>query len=202
MAIPTTGVSFSSIQTEFGGSRPISISEYYKGGTYVPSAQTTSATDGTTISPSAAIRIGTFRGLSKTIAGGVASSAFGLATNISTTTTGIRSASFRMLTDGTSTATASDAVSANPQPNWYSPTTTSIGNSYWVRAVSQTNDGGTFSGTAFGTWIQLSTQAVWTFSNGATNRENLATIAISIAASSGGTVLGTYTVDFDVGYTP
>lgn len=37
MAIPSTNVSLSSIQTEFGGSNPISLSEYYKGGTLIGS---------------------------------------------------------------------------------------------------------------------------------------------------------------------
>ena len=38
MALQTTGeIKFSEIQTEFGGSNPIQMSEYYKGGTNVPS---------------------------------------------------------------------------------------------------------------------------------------------------------------------
>ena len=38
MAIANSGaISLSTIQTEFGGSNPISINEYYAGGTYVPS---------------------------------------------------------------------------------------------------------------------------------------------------------------------
>lgn len=38
MALQTTGsISFSQMQTEFGGSNPISFSEYYKGGSLVPS---------------------------------------------------------------------------------------------------------------------------------------------------------------------
>lgn len=37
MAIPASGViSLSTVQTEFGGANPISINEYYAGGTYVP----------------------------------------------------------------------------------------------------------------------------------------------------------------------
>ena len=45
MALPTSGaLSLSDIQTEFGGSNPISLSEYYAGGLYVPSG--TSGTNG------------------------------------------------------------------------------------------------------------------------------------------------------------
>jgi hypothetical protein len=35
MAIPTTNVSLGGIQTEFGGSNPISLSEYYEGGSII-----------------------------------------------------------------------------------------------------------------------------------------------------------------------
>ena len=38
MALPASGaMSFSQLQTEFGGANPISLSEYYRGGAYVPS---------------------------------------------------------------------------------------------------------------------------------------------------------------------
>jgi hypothetical protein len=38
MALQTSGaISFSQMQTEFGGANPISLSEYYKNGSYVPS---------------------------------------------------------------------------------------------------------------------------------------------------------------------
>jgi hypothetical protein len=36
MAIPSSDITFSSIQTEFGGSNPIGLTEYYAGGLYVP----------------------------------------------------------------------------------------------------------------------------------------------------------------------
>ena len=36
MALPTTNISMSALQTEFGGSNPISMSEYVRGGAYVP----------------------------------------------------------------------------------------------------------------------------------------------------------------------
>lgn len=41
MAIPSSGaISLTTIQTEFGGANPISMSEYYAGGTYVPTGST------------------------------------------------------------------------------------------------------------------------------------------------------------------
>lgn len=46
MAIGTTNISFSSIQTEFGGSNPISLDEYYASGLYVPKGHTIGTTSG------------------------------------------------------------------------------------------------------------------------------------------------------------
>ena len=38
MAIPSTNTSLDGIQTEFGGTNPISLSEYYSGGSFVPAS--------------------------------------------------------------------------------------------------------------------------------------------------------------------
>jgi hypothetical protein len=47
MALPSSGaISFSAIQTEFGGSNPISLSEYYRNGLYVTSNNTGVPTSG------------------------------------------------------------------------------------------------------------------------------------------------------------
>ena len=41
MALPSSGaISLNDIQTEFGGSNPISLNEYYAGGSYVPAGTT------------------------------------------------------------------------------------------------------------------------------------------------------------------
>lgn len=60
MALQTSGaISLSDIQTEFGGSNPISLSEYYAGGSYVPSG--TSGTNGA-VPTSGAISLSDFYG--------------------------------------------------------------------------------------------------------------------------------------------
>jgi hypothetical protein len=64
MAVPSTNVGLSSIQTEFGGSNPISISEYYAGGSFVPGG--TSGPFGS-IPSSGQISFGVFRGTVKVI---------------------------------------------------------------------------------------------------------------------------------------
>lgn len=65
MALPTTSLSFSALQTEFGGSNPISLSEYKRGGPYVPSG-TTSAY-GTIPTTDSNIALGLFRGTQKVV---------------------------------------------------------------------------------------------------------------------------------------
>jgi len=48
MALPSSGeISFSEIQTEFGGTNPISVSEYYRGGSLVTNNNTDIPTSGT-----------------------------------------------------------------------------------------------------------------------------------------------------------
>lgn len=71
MAIPGTGtVSFSDLQTEFGGENPISISEYYRGGDYT--------TDNNTDVPvSGVISVSDFYGAELLVAGSVTFSTSG-----------------------------------------------------------------------------------------------------------------------------
>jgi hypothetical protein len=59
MAVPSTNVTLTSIQTEFGGSNPISLSEYYSGGPLVPSG---SPAPNGPIPSSGQISVGQFRG--------------------------------------------------------------------------------------------------------------------------------------------
>lgn len=65
MAIPSSGaISMTTIQTEFGGSNPIGLNEYYAGGTYVPAG--TSGTYGT-VPSSGALSVRNFYGTSSFI---------------------------------------------------------------------------------------------------------------------------------------
>ena len=59
MAVPSTNVGMSSIQTEFGGTNPISLSEYYSGGSFVPAG---SPAPNGPIPSSGQIAMGQFRG--------------------------------------------------------------------------------------------------------------------------------------------
>jgi len=63
MAIPASGaVSLTTIQTEYGGSNPISLNEYYRGGANVPNSTSTAS-----IPTSGAISVANFQGTSKTL---------------------------------------------------------------------------------------------------------------------------------------
>lgn len=61
MAVPTGTVTLANIQLEFGGTAPISLNEYYRGGAYVPVGAGTAS-----IPTSGAISLQNFRGASKT----------------------------------------------------------------------------------------------------------------------------------------
>lgn len=53
MSLPSTGpISLSQVQTEFGGTNPISLSEYYYNGSYITGNNTSVPSSGTTISMS------------------------------------------------------------------------------------------------------------------------------------------------------
>ena len=64
MAVPSTNVTLASIQTEFGGSNPISLSEYYSGGSNVPA---TSPAPNGPIPSSGQISVGQFRAAVKQV---------------------------------------------------------------------------------------------------------------------------------------
>lgn len=68
-------------------------------------------------------------------------------------------ASFTILTDGTVSVLGNGSSTAG---NWFTPTTTGIGSSYWVRVTKNSGANNT-SGQALGTWLQLSSNRSWTW---------------------------------------
>ena len=85
MTLPSSGaLSLSQIQSEFGGSNPIGLNEYYRGGANVPSHGNT-----TGIPSSGTISVNQFYGKSNTAPGNASNShTIGMATQISATTVG------------------------------------------------------------------------------------------------------------------
>ena len=163
MALPTTSLSFSALQTEFGGSNPISLSEYKRGGTYVPSG-TTSAY-GTIPTTNSNIALGLFRGTQKTTPDVIsiandyiaADSVYESDLDFNTATYGIRS-------NGTIDATytsnggygGSDGLTNGT--NWITPTTSA--SLYEVRATKVSGDTPN-AGSALNTWLSCSTTRSW-----------------------------------------
>jgi hypothetical protein len=64
MAVPSTNTKLTDIQTTFGGSNPIQVSEYYSGGSFVPAS---SPAPNGPIPSSGQISIGQFRGADKPV---------------------------------------------------------------------------------------------------------------------------------------
>jgi hypothetical protein len=188
MTTPSSNIGLAAVQTEFGGANPISLSEYYRGGSLVPSG-TAAGTSGSQIATSGAIRLGDFRA----VAGfSIATATIGVFNTGSANA--IRNGFFQLNSDGTSTKTPGGAATS-----WGSPTTTGIGSSYWVKATRVNQDLGTFYSGTYDTWVQLTSGSQWGFHNTSSGAEAFGTLKLEIAASSGGAVLGTLTVNFDCG---
>lgn len=163
MALPTTSLSFSALQTEFGGSNPISLGEYRRGGPYVPSG-TTSAY-GTIPTSNSNINMGVFRGTQKTTPVVISIANDYIATDtvyesdldFNTTTYGIRS-------NGTIDASATSTLGgttdgATNGTNWITPTTSA--SLYEVRATKVSGDAFQPTGSALGTWLPCTSNRQW-----------------------------------------
>ena len=190
MTIPTTNVSFSSLQAEFGGTNPISLSEYYRGGVYVPSDTATSAVDGTPITavpPTSPIRLGMFRGVAKITAMLKPSGNGYWYAEDQRVISGAATAGIYFNSNGSASASGNFSPTA---PNWYAPTTTGIGASYWIRAtrVSGATPGGTLN-----QWLSLTSTRSWTLQQSSTGTKQC-TLTFAISTDSAGTnIVATYT---------
>ena len=119
MTIPSSGsLAISAIQTEFGGSNPISMSEYYAGGANTPAG--TTGNNGT-IPSSGALDFNDFRGSTK--------------------------ASFMTATGGSITTTGNFKVHSFTGSSTFTVTNAGVGYSFSskVRAYVVAGGGGTYS---------------------------------------------------------
>lgn len=161
MAIPSSGaISLSTIQTEFGGANPISLSEYYAGGGLVPPG--TSGTYGA-VPSSGTISIQNFYGTSNVVI------------SISNQTISDLDASaayaYYFLTAGGQVEQSVQAGGINPTnlQQWCTPTNQSSNYEALVTITSGALSGG--SGT--GTYVALSSTRNWyveEFTSGNTNQ--------------------------------
>lgn len=145
MPLPTSGpISFSDIQAEFGGTDPISLSEYYAGGAYVPAG--TTGTNGA-VPSSGAISLFNFYGTSSVVIS---------ISDLEVYITGASSALARYNLNSTGTITTTDP--AIPTTNWITPTSQAGNYEVFATLVS----GQPLTAGTLGTWLSLNTNRSWT----------------------------------------
>ena len=177
MTLPTSGpLSLDDIQTEFGGSNPISLNEYYAGGAYVIAG--TTGTYGA-VPSSGTISIQNFYGTSK-----VYVNFNNVTVNSSGTSRGV-TAAYQIKNDGFDYVTANGSVSVNQQ--WVTPL--SQGGNFEVYA---TLTSGTASGT-FGSWLATTSTPSWNVvaTSGSTVS---AVITMQVRRTGSTTTIDTWTV--------
>lgn len=187
MALPTSGpLSLDNIQTEFGGTNPISLNEYYAGGANVPAG--TSGTFGA-VPASGTISIQNFYGTSNVVYVIQTDSYNDFGIVGVDLTAGI---TFTVGSGGVVTVTG-DVSGAIASYNWITPTTGST--THFVRA---TLSSGTFNSGATGSFLALTANQSWEVrETGSGFRSTTATF--EIATDSGGTnIVASGVVTFDV----
>lgn len=185
MTLPTSGpLTLADIQTEFGGSNPISLSEYYAGGSYVPAG--TSGTYGA-VPSSGTISIRNFYGTSNVVIS---------ITDQYISGSGVSAAyAYYFLTAGGQVESSIDAGGINPTnlEQWCTPTSQSSNYEALVTVTSGTLSGG--SGT--GTWLALSTTRNWYVEEFTPGGSNLCQFTVQIRKIGTTTVLDTATIDIE-----
>jgi len=183
MPLPSSGpLSMSQIQGEFGGSNPISLSEYYAGGGLVPSG--TTGTYGA-VPSSGAISIRNFYGTSKVVITLTDQSAFDFSGGARNATTGYR------LTSG-GLAQTLEYLTYTTKETWCTPTGEAVN---YEALVNNVSGSGLSSGTV-GTWVALSTTQTWTLVATPGNGE-LTSFDVSIRRAGTTTVLDTATITLE-----
>jgi len=172
MALQNSGaISLSEIQTEFGGSNPIAISEYYSAATGVPASGEISVADfyGTSAA-TVAIDNG----------------------SLSDFSIGTSSALFRLNTNGTITVTGN--LTSYSDTNWFEPTTTGIGSDYQVQ-VTAAGDTSSLTG-VLNQYSTISSAQTWTLSTSSIQQS--VTLSVSIRDVATSTVQDTATITITV----
>jgi hypothetical protein len=180
MTLQSSGaIKFSEIQTEFGGSNPVSASEYYAGGTNVPSG--TSGVNGA-VPASGTIAMSKYYGTSAVII------------SISNTTveafvvlSGTATASYRLGSDGNISEVVNGAAAVDIG-DWVTPK--SFAANYEVYA---TYTGDTPSTGTFGSWQALTSTRIWTVAR-PTVGESIAYVTLQIRKIGTTTILDTATI--------
>ena len=148
MALPSSGpLTMADIQTEFGGSNPISLSEYYAGGSYVPAG--TSGTYGA-VPSSGAISIRNFYGTTKATVNFIN-------VTVTSTTNGLAAeAGYQIQSNGYDYKNQNDVYTQNIQ--WVTPTSVASDYEVYATIISGSLSIGS---AATGSWVAVSTNPEW-----------------------------------------
>ena len=183
MTLPASGpLSLNDIKGEFGGPTSPSLGDYYAGGTYVPPG--TTGTYGA-VPSSGAISIRNFYGTSNAIVNFVNEYVYAN-NNVSPVTAG-----YRVNSDGFDYQNINGTYTSLTQ--WVTPS--SAGGNYYVKAT--VSSGSITTGT-IGYWVATSGNPTWTVVRGGpTPGINTCVLSMEVSATSGGTVLDTWTVTLE-----
>lgn len=185
MAIANTGaLALSTIQTEFGGSNPISLSEYYANGTYVPAG--TSGVNGA-VPTSGTISISNFYGTSDVVI-----SVTNQTVNAGSTYPTPAVAIYRISYDGKVYENTNGSYTELEQ--WCTPTTASGG--YEARA---TVTSGTLTSGSSGTWNDLASPNTpeWSVEETVYLATKSCTFTLDIRTKTGNTIVASATITIE-----
>jgi hypothetical protein len=185
MALPSSGpLTLANIQTEFGGSNPISLSEYYAGGAYVPAG--TTGTYGA-VPSSGTISIQNFYGTSNVLITFSDYSVFAAAG-------GYSEAAYAIFGAGGSIGKVYEALNGGGYTfveQWCTPT--SQGGNYEVYASVSA---GSVTGT-LNTWIATTGNPFWYVAVSGSGNSAYGQLTLQVRRTGTGTVLDTWTVDLN-----
>lgn len=188
MTLPSSGpLTLANIQTEFGGSNPISLSEYYAGGSYVPAG--TSGTYGA-VPSSGTISIRNFYGTTAVVISITDQTITGTAFAPGT------AYAYYFLTGGGQVEKSTQAGGINPTniEQWCTPTTQAANYEVYVTLTSGNLTGG--SGT--GSWISMSGGTLnWYCEATDSGGDPTATFTVQIRRTGTTTVLDTATITLE-----
>jgi hypothetical protein len=193
MALPSSGpLTLAQIQGEFGGSNPISLSEYYAGGGLVPAG--TSGTYGA-VPSSGTISIRNFYGTSAVVFVPNIQTFAGASSSGSTANSNY----VVLVTDGT--GGLSDQQSGPTFNQWGTPAPTSgVGSGYecYFQIISQSGFVSFFTdGGGFNTWVSINTNRYAGFEKAVFN-SSYGTCTIRVIVRKAGTTSPTYQCDFSM----
>jgi hypothetical protein len=182
MTLPSSGpLTLADIQTEFGGANPISLSEYYAGGTYVPAG--TSGTYGA-VPSSGTISIRNFYGTTAVVISITDQYVYDFTGGARSATAGYR------LTSGGLAQTLVNTTFTTAE-TWCTPTAQAVNYEVYITVTA-----GTLSSGTSGSWVALSTTQTWT-RTASIGANNLCTFTAQIRRVGTATVLDTATITLE-----